>query len=175
MKHIPTSGYIWENTTKVKKRWDWCKLAHTHYTSKSLWLVWKKKICDEKQLQLLYIATSIELLLNYRINMFNASLTWPHILVSISWHLGITQLLHLILRDISCIDKQIITDWYCIQNPVAFVSNLKCVFIWYFTLIEPFLVFSVIATHTQWQLFLFIILKVRNILIFLFSYVKLID
>lgn len=126
MKHIPTSGYIWENTTKVKKRWDWCKLAHTHYTPKSLWLLWKKKICDEKQLQLLYIATSIELLLNYHINMFNASLTWPHILVSISWHLGITrQLLHLILRDISCIDKQIITDWYCIQNPVAFVSNLN--------------------------------------------------
>lgn len=127
MKSIPTSGFIWENTTKVKKRWDWCKLAHTHYTPESLWLLWKKKICDEKQLQLLYITTSIELLLllNYRINMFNASLTWPHILVSISWHYGITQLLHLILRDISCIDKQIITDWYCIQNPVAFVSNLN--------------------------------------------------
>lgn len=57
--------------------------------------------------------------------MFNASLMWPHILVSICWHLGITQLLHLILRDISCIDKQIITDRYCIQNPVAFVSNLN--------------------------------------------------
>lgn len=48
MKYIFISGYIWENIIKVKKRWDWCKLVYIYYILKLLWLLWKKKICDEK-------------------------------------------------------------------------------------------------------------------------------
>lgn len=62
MKHIPTSGYIWENATKVKKRWDWCKLAHTHTTLQS-----HCDYCERKKsvMKNSYSYCTLQLALNY--------------------------------------------------------------------------------------------------------------